>query len=73
MSRELTVLRNSLFLTVQPVLMNVVSVFVTGYMARVLGPSDFGMFNFVLSFTMLFYPIAILGLNRVSVREMAGL
>ena len=37
-----------------------------------LGKADFGIFNFVTTFTMLFYPIGVLGLNRLSVRDLAS-
>lgn len=53
--------------------MNVISLFVIGYIARKLGTSDFGIFNFVTTFTMLFYPVAMMGLNRVTIRDLAGM
>lgn len=52
--------------------MNFISLFVIGYIARKLGPSDFGIFNFVTTFTMLFFPFAFMGINRVMIRDLAG-
>lgn len=60
-------------MTIQPLLMNFISLFVMGYIARKLGPSDFGIFNFSTSFILLFYPIAVLGLNRINVRDLSTL
>jgi PST family polysaccharide transporter len=51
--------------------MNVLSLFVVGYVARKLGKADFGIFNFVTNFTMIFYPIGVLGLNRLTIRDLA--
>ena len=72
MTHKLKIFKNSVFLSIQPIFMNVISLFVVGYIARKLGKSDFGIFNFVITFTMLFYPVAMMGLNRITVRDMAG-
>ncbi|MHB8893956.1 MAG: flippase [Candidatus Geothermincolia bacterium] len=72
MSNQALILRNSLFLTLQPLFMNIVSLLVTGYIARRIDTSDFGIFNFVVTYIMLFFPLAILGMNRVMIKDMAG-
>jgi O-antigen/teichoic acid export membrane protein len=73
MGKKSTILRNSMFLTVQPLLLNLISLIVIGYIARKLGKSDFGIFNFVTTFTMLLYPLAVMGLNRITVRDLASI
>lgn len=73
MSSKLKILKNSFFLIFQPLLMSVVSLFVMGYIARKLGTSDFGIFNFVTMFIMIFYPLATMGLDRVMIRDMPGI
>ena len=67
------IIRNSMYLSLQPLLLNFISLFVVGYIARKLGKADFGIFNFVTAFTMLFYPLAVLGLNRITVRDLSSL
>ncbi len=67
------VARNSFFLTAQPLFMNVVSLLAVAYIARTLGVTDFGIFNLAITYTMLFYPVAQGGLNRVMVRDLASL
>lgn len=57
----------------QPLMMNVISLLVIGYIARKLGTTDFGIFNFVLMFTMLFYPVSVMGLNRITVRDLSSI
>lgn len=70
---ESRVLRNSLFLIIQPIILNALSIFVIGYMARKLGTSDFGIFNFVTTFLMLFLPLGRMGLDNISIRELAAI
>lgn len=40
------------------------------WLARYLGPAQFGQFNFAIAFVALFSPIAILGLDGIVVREL---
>lgn len=70
---EIAILRNSLFLMTYPLLLNLLSVLVIGYIARKLGPSDFGIFNFVIIFVMTFLPLGRMGLDNVAVRDLAAL
>lgn len=65
------VARNSLFLTVQPLVLNIISLFVLGFIARSLGEHSFGLFNFALSFTLIFQSIGRFGLNTTTVRDIA--
>jgi O-antigen/teichoic acid export membrane protein len=46
-----------------------VGLFVGVWVARYLGPSDYGLLNFAMAFTALFGVFAVLGLNRIVVRE----
>lgn len=73
MDTQLRILRNSFFLSAQPLMMNIISLFVVGYIARKLGRADFGIFNLVSTITMLFFPVAMMGLNRITVRDMASI
>lgn len=44
--------------------------FVAAYLARYLGPTDYGILNFVIAFVSLFSVIATLGMNGVIVRDL---
>jgi PST family polysaccharide transporter len=46
-----------------------VSVFVSAWVARYLGPEKFGLMNYVIAFVALFAPISSLGLDGIIVRE----
>ena len=70
MTDKLKVFRNSLFLSLHPLFMNVVSLFAIPYIARKMGTSDFGIFNFATAFVSLFYPFAVMGLNTVMLRDL---
>lgn len=47
----------------------IVSLIVVAWMARYLGPHDFGLLNFVVSFNGLFVAISVLGLKDIVVRD----
>jgi len=66
------VLRNSLWIGLQPLILNIVSVFVTGYIARSLGQEDYGKFVFAFAFVALLMPVGNLGLRAVTVRDIAA-
>ncbi len=66
------VIRNSLWMGVQPVVLNVISIFVVGYIANKLGQDGYGKFVLAFSFVALFMPICTLGLRSVAVRDMAA-
>ena len=72
MKSESLVFRNSLWIGLQPLILNVVSIFVTGYIARTLGDEDYGKFVFAFAFVAIFTPIGNLGLRAVTVRDIAA-
>lgn len=47
-----------------------VGLIVTAWIARYLGPQDFGLFNYATAFVSLFGVLATLGLNQIVVRDM---
>jgi O-antigen/teichoic acid export membrane protein len=59
-------------MTVQPIVLNVVSIFVVGYIASALGQEDYGKFVLAFSLVALFMPVCTLGLRAVQVRDMAA-
>jgi O-antigen/teichoic acid export membrane protein len=65
------VARNALFMLGQNVLVTVISIFVTAIIARHLGKTEFGIFNFSFSFVNLFLILSALGLRAVTVRSVA--
>lgn len=65
------VAKNSLWLIIQPLILNVISIFVIGYIARTLGQADYGKFVFAFAFVTMFTPIANMGLRAITVREIA--
>lgn len=65
------VLGNSLWMVIQPLVLNVLSIAVIGYIARVLRQEDYGRFVFGFSFVAMFSPFANMGLRAVTVREVA--
>lgn len=61
---------NSSWLVAEQVLRAVVGLFVGIWLARHLGPVDFGRLSFALSLVSLFAIVGTLGLNRIIVREL---
>jgi O-antigen/teichoic acid export membrane protein len=68
MSRERTIAKNTAWLALQPLLMNVVSLAATRYIADRLGVVDFGRFNLGYTFVAMFAPLTNLGLRTLSAR-----
>ena len=66
---ELAAFTNSEWLILDRIVRIIVGIFLSALMARSLGPSQFGLLNYVLSFAALFLPLAELGLNSIFVRE----
>lgn len=66
------VARNAGLLIAQPLLLNVISIAVTAYIIRSLGPSDFGRLTYANAMKDLFASLAGLGLGAVTVRDLAG-
>ncbi|MFN3652672.1 MAG: flippase [Armatimonadota bacterium] len=62
---------NSAWLIARPLLLNVISIASTGYIARKLGAGDYGTFNLGFAQVALFVPLCSLGLRGVAVRAVA--
>src|SRR5262245_26275494 len=62
---------NSIWLIVQPLFMNAVSLVAMGYITRHLGKAGYGLFNYGVAYVAAFAPLANLGLRTVGVRAMA--
>ncbi len=65
------VARNALLLILQPILLNAISLAVSGFVIRTLGPEDFGRLAYALSMKDLFASLAGLGIGAVTVRDLA--
>jgi O-antigen/teichoic acid export membrane protein len=66
------VAKNSLWSGIQPLLLNVVSLFVIGYIANRMGKENYGRFVFAFALIAVFTPIAQMGLRPITVREIAS-
>ena len=71
MNSTAKVARNSAWLIAQPLLLNVLSLAVTGWIARTLGKEDYGIFVYAFSFALMFMPVTNLGLRVLTVRRIA--
>jgi PST family polysaccharide transporter len=71
MSAERTVARNTAWLVLQPLLMNVLSLAATAYISRRLGVTEFGRFNFGLAFVAMFAPLTNMGIRSLAIRRVA--
>jgi O-antigen/teichoic acid export membrane protein len=65
------VIKNSLWLFVQPLIFNIISIFVVGYIARTLGKEDYGKFLFAFAFVAMFAPFGNMGSRAIAVRVIA--
>lgn len=65
------VIKNSFWIVLQTLVLNILSVFVIGYIARSLGNENFGVFNFAFSFVAIFMPFVNFGLGSLATREIA--
>ena len=72
MGNAATVARNATWLTLQPLVMGIISVMITAVVARSLGTANYGLLILLLSYAALFSPISNLGLRPYSVREIAA-
>jgi len=70
-SRIRRVARNSIILGLQQVIVNLLSVFVVGYIARKLGKFDYGVFSLAFTFSVFFSFLGDLGLRTLTIREVA--
>lgn len=71
MNHAKIIVKNSIWLIIQPFILNVISLFVIGYIARALGEADYGKFVFAFAFITIFSPFANFGLHQVAVRAIA--
>lgn len=62
-------LANTSWLFFERILRIIIAFFVIIYVVRYLGPQNFGLYSYVLSFIWLFVSISTLGLETISVRE----
>ena len=66
------IVKNIGWLTFERFLELVVALLVGVWVARYLGPSDFGLMNFAIAFTVLFTPFLNLGLDVILTRELVS-
>lgn len=66
-----TIARNSIYTAVTEIVINVLSIFVAGYVAKQLGVLDYGRFVFAFAFVDIFTLFSNMGLHTVQVREIA--
>lgn len=71
MSIQERAVTNSILLVAQPLILNVLSVAVVGYMARTLGHDQYGTFVFAFAFVSAFTPLSSMGLRAIMVRDIA--
>ncbi len=71
MSTAKKIVRNSSFLIISRVATKIISFFVLLYIARYLGPTDFGKYSFAFAFIYFFSFIPDLGIHQILVREAA--
>lgn len=72
MTDSTRVIQNSLWVGIQPMILNIVSIFATAYIVRHLTQEDYGHFVLAFSLAALFKPLTELGVRAVVVREVAG-
>lgn len=71
MSHARRVAKNSFWLIAQPLILNIISLFVVGYVARTLGQGDYGRFTFAFTYIALFMPLTSVGLGSLTTRAIA--
>ncbi|MGD0352439.1 MAG: flippase [Dehalococcoidia bacterium] len=71
MSTVKTIAKNTIVLLIGQVLSFIVGLFCTIYILRSLGPAGFGVLSFALAFTGIFAVFGDIGLQQLSVREIA--
>jgi len=62
--------KNTSWLFTERIIRILVSVVVTVFVVRYLGPGDFGLLSYAISFFFLFSSISVLGLESITVREL---
>jgi O-antigen/teichoic acid export membrane protein len=71
MSKARKIAKNTLFLLVSQIISYILAFFYMIYIARYLGADGFGTLSFAIAFTGIFSVLADLGLNTLTVREIA--
>jgi len=71
MSSTAKVIKNSIWLIIQPLILNVISLFVIGYIASTLGQASYGKFIFAFSFISMFSPFTNFGLGSITTRDIS--
>jgi O-antigen/teichoic acid export membrane protein len=66
------IIGNINWLVLERVLRNLLALFVVAWVARYLGPEQFGLMNYALSFVALFSALSIMGLNGITVRNIVS-
>lgn len=66
-----TIFKNSFWLALSSGVSRLLTFFLFIYVARILGPTQYGEFNFALAFVLLFTIFADLGLSRIIIRELS--
>lgn len=64
--------KNVIWLIIDKVLRLGANLILLAWMARYLGPGDFGIYSYILAFTAIFCSIGTLGLDGIAVRELVG-
>lgn len=67
---DLASLVNSQWLIIDKIVRILIGIFLSAWMARVLGQGNFGLLNYAISFAALFFPLTELGLSSILVREL---
>ncbi len=70
MRRVLQYASNAAWMAGERVLRIITSVFLLAFIARYLGPQQFGLFNYAIAIVALSAPLVALGLNRILVRDL---
>jgi O-antigen/teichoic acid export membrane protein len=65
------IVKNSGFLLIKGIATKAISFFILLYIARYLGPADFGVYSFAFAFIYFFSFIPDLGIHQIIVREAA--
>jgi len=66
------ILNNINWLTIEKVLIDFIKIFVFAWVARYLGPKDFGIINYAIALVVLFSSFAKLGLDNIVIRNLVS-
>jgi O-antigen/teichoic acid export membrane protein len=65
------VIKNFSWLVIQPLILNFISIYAIGYIARTLGNTEYGIFIFSFSLIALLTPLSNFGIRAITVRTIA--